>query len=109
MQVSNPYGGFFAAVNFNAFREQQLLTASDMPKRRDGSIKAFLIEIAIYAGLVVGYFFLVLHFLNDWLKSLFDWSKGYYAIVALLLIIIQGIVLETITTFLVKVIGSKID
>ncbi len=80
-----------------------------MPKRRDGSIKAFLIEIAIYAGLVVGYFFLVLHFLNDWLKSLFDWSKGYYAIVALLLIIIQGIVLETITTFLVKVIGSKID
>ncbi len=80
-----------------------------MRKPQAGSIKAFLTEIAIYAGLVVGYFFLVLHFLNDWLKSIFDWSKGYYAVVALLVIIIQGIVLETITTFLMKVIGSKID
>jgi len=80
-----------------------------MSKRTEGSIKSFLLEIAVYSGLVFGYFFLVLHFLNDWLKEIFDRSKGTYAVVALLLIIVQGIVLETITTFLLKVIGPKVD
>ena len=80
-----------------------------MNKRTEGSIKSFLLEIAVYSGLVFGYFFLVLHFLNDWLKEIFDQSKGTYAVVALLLIIVQGIVLETITTFLLKVIGPKVD
>ena len=80
-----------------------------MSKRTEGSIKSFLLEIAVYSGLVFGYFFLVLHFLNDWLKEIFDRSKGTYAVVALLLIIVQGIVLETITTFLLKIIGPRID
>ena len=80
-----------------------------MSKRTEGSIKSFLLEIAVYSGLVFGYFFLVLHFLNDWLKEIFDQSKGTYAVVALLLIIVQGIVLETITTFLLKIIGPRID
>ena len=80
-----------------------------MKKEAAQTLRAFLIELLIYAVLVVGYFFLVLHFLNDWLKEIFDRSKGTYAVVALLLIIVQGIVLETITTFLLKIIGPRID
>ena len=34
------------------------------------TLRAFLIELAVYAVLVTGYFFLVLHFLSGWLQEL---------------------------------------
>ena len=35
-------------------------------------LKSFLIELVVYAVLVFGYFFLVLHFLGGWLHRLFE-------------------------------------
>ncbi len=71
------------------------------------SVKSFLIELGVYSVLVVVYLLLVTHFLNQPIKTLFDYSKIYYAFVALLLIVVQGVVLETLTTLLVKLFASK--
>jgi hypothetical protein len=66
------------------------------------TIRAFLIELAIYSLLVVGYFFAVLHFLAGWINDLEKSHITLYAFVALALIIVQGIVLETVTTWLMR-------
>ena len=78
-------------------------------KRERTSLKTFIVELVIFAGLVVAYFFLVLVFLADWLKRLFDQSKPTYALVALTLIASQGVVLEIISALLLKVVESKIE
>lgn len=70
-------------------------------------LKAFLIELSIYAVLVVGYVYFALMFLVDWLEDLYDRSKRAYAIVALLLIIGQGVALEALTTALLRLINSR--
>jgi predicted secreted protein len=70
-------------------------------------LKPFLIELAIYAALVTGYFFLVLHLLGGWLKEIFDSDKTIYAMVALGLMIAQGVGLEMLTTWLLGLIRSK--
>lgn len=64
-------------------------------------------ELGVYAVFVFAYFFLVLHFLGGWLKHIFDQNKTVYAIVALALIIIQGVGLEMLTTALLRVIRSR--
>jgi hypothetical protein len=78
-----------------------------MKKENDQSIKSFLVELGVYSALVVGYLFLVTHFLSHPIKTLFDQNKVYYAFIALLLIIVQGVVLETLTTLLLKLLGPK--
>jgi len=64
-------------------------------------IRNFAIEVLIYATLVVGYFFLVLRFLADPLEKLFQNNLTVYGIVALLLILAQGVLLEAVTSFIV--------
>jgi hypothetical protein len=71
------------------------------------TLKAFLIELAVYAVLVVGYFFFVLHYLGGWLYALEVHHRYTYAGVAILLIIGQAIVLEAVTTFLLRLIGGR--
>ena len=66
------------------------------------TLRAFLIELAIYALLVVGYFFLVLHFLGEWLHQLEVHHRYTYGGVAILLIIGQAVVLESVTTLLLR-------
>ncbi len=64
-------------------------------------------ELAVYAVFVLAYFFLVLHFLGGWIKQIYDQNKTLYGIVALVLIIVQGVALETLTTGLLRVIRSR--
>ena len=67
------------------------------------TLKAFFfIELPIYAVLVIAYFFLVLHFLAGWLKNLADHHLTIYALVAIGLIIGQAVVLESVTTGLMR-------
>ena len=73
------------------------------------TLRAFLIELVVYAFLVVGYFFLVLHFLGDWLYQLEIHHRYTYAGVALLLIIGQAVVLESVTTLLLRIIRGRTD
>ena len=78
-------------------------------KRRKGkgqakhTFRAMLIELPIYAALVAGYFFAVLHFLGDWLGHLQKNHNVYYAFVAIALVIVQAVVLESVTTLLLRV------
>ena len=73
------------------------------------TLRAFLIELAIYAVLVVAYFFLVLHFLGEWLHQLELHHRYTYAGVAILLIIGQAVILQNVTTYLLRLIrgGSE--
>ncbi len=71
------------------------------------TLRAFAIELAIYAVLVVGYFFLVLHFLGGWLYQLEIHHRYTYAGVAILLIIGQAVVLENVTTLLLRIIRGR--
>ena len=58
----------------------------------------------IYSAFVIGYFFLVLHFLGDQLNQLFESNKIFYAFMALALIVVQGVVLERLTAAVMWVI-----
>ena len=78
-------------------------------RRSEPSLKLFIIELVIFASLVVSYFFLVLIFLANWLKTLFDESKPLYALVALALIVTQGVVLELISAVVLKVVETKLE
>jgi hypothetical protein len=66
------------------------------------SIVSIVLEFAIYAGLVTGYFYLVLYFLGGALRDLYMTNKLTYAFVALALIVGQGLLLQTITTYLLR-------
>jgi hypothetical protein len=65
----------------------------------------FAIEVVVYAALVVGYFFLVLQFLGQPLARLFSANLVLYAIVALVLIVAQGVLLEAVTSFIMGLLG----
>ena len=71
------------------------------------ALQSFAIELVVYGILVVVYFFLVLHFLGDWLAHLDKSNIKLYALVSLGLIIGQAVVLETITTFIFKLIRGR--
>lgn len=80
-----------------------------MKKETAATLRAFLIELAIYAVLVVGYFFFVLHFLGHGLHVIEQQHRYAYAGVALLLIIGQAVLLQYLTTFLLRIIRRRSD
>jgi membrane protease YdiL (CAAX protease family) len=65
-----------------------------------------LAEFVLYAVFVFAYFFLVLHYLGNWLKELAR-HKYLYAVIALALIIAQGLFLEILTVVLLKLVRRK--
>ena len=71
-----------------------------LKKRASTTLRAFLIELPVYAALVVIYFLLVLHFLGGWLGRLFAQHHVVYAVTALLLLIGQALLLDAITSLL---------
>ncbi len=68
----------------------------------ENSLRSLLLEFLVYTALVVGYFFLVLHFLGGWLHRLFQTERSFYAAVALILIVGQGFLLEALTRLLLN-------
>lgn len=64
-------------------------------------------ELIIYGGLILAYNFLVLRWLRDWLLLIFNSNLIIYAVSALSLIVIQGVFLDFVTSFLLKYI--KLD
>jgi hypothetical protein len=65
------------------------------------------IELIVYGGLILAYNSLVLRWLSDWLLSIFKSDLVIYALFALGLIVIQGVFLDFVTSFLMKYI--KLD
>jgi hypothetical protein len=66
-----------------------------------------LIELIIYGGLVTLYFIVVLRYLNEPIKNIFDNNLPVYAIVSLILIVLQGVLLERLTFYILDWIGLK--
>ena len=71
-------------------------------KERTKTLRAFLVELAIYIVFVTVYFFLVLHFLGAWLQDLYLHHVNLYGFMAILLIIGQAVLLESVTTWLLR-------
>lgn len=61
----------------------------------------FILEVIIYSILLSIYFLVVLRFLGEPLKDLFNQNLVVYAGATLLLIVAQSVLLDFITTFLV--------
>lgn len=78
-----------------------------MKKGTVRTLRAFVIELAIYAVLVITYFFLVLNLLGQWLYELEIHRRYTYAALAILLIIGQAVLLESLTTFLIRLIRGR--
>lgn len=66
-----------------------------------------LVELIIYGVLVVGYYLIVLRWFGDWLLAIFNNNLLLYAGVSLVLILIQGVALEWVTSLLLEYV--KID
>jgi cytochrome c biogenesis protein CcdA len=71
--------------------------------------RSFLIELVVYAALVTAYVLFVIGLLGTWLSDLYHHHKTWYAFVALFLIVIQGVVLEFITSLLLRLVRSFSD
>lgn len=69
--------------------------------------KPVLIEIAVYGVLVLIYSTLVLSFLGDKVKEVYDHSKTVYAAVALALMVSQGVGLDFLTSWLLRLVKRK--
>lgn len=80
-----------------------------MNRELKGWLKSFLVELVVYAALVVGYFFFVLHLLEDWIAQVYQGDRRIYAVVALALIVGQGIALELLTAALFALIKPRMD
>jgi hypothetical protein len=71
-------------------------------KEKVNTLRAFVVELAVYAVFVTGYFFLVLHYLSGWLQELHLHHVKLYALMAIVLIIGQAVLLESVTTWLLR-------
>ena len=71
------------------------------------TLLSFFAELVVYSGLIVAYFFLVLHFLGNWLEHLSKENIKLYAVVSIGLIIGQAILLEWVTTFLFRLLRGR--
>jgi hypothetical protein len=65
-------------------------------------VRNFIIELAVYGVLLIVYFFAVLQFLGGMLSNLFLNNMSLYAIVGLALIVTQAVVLEAVTSYLIR-------
>ena len=63
-------------------------------------LRNFIIELIVYSGLVVIYFYLVLQSLSGYLEHVFKTNLVTYAFVGLGLILAQGVLLDLVTSFL---------
>jgi hypothetical protein len=73
------------------------------------SIRVFLLELVIYTAMVIGYFYVVLYSLTEVLKDLYDHNRKLYAIVALAVMVCQGVFLETATAAILTFIKSRMN
>jgi hypothetical protein len=71
-------------------------------RQMNHTLRAFALELLIYAALVTGYFFAVLHYLGGWLVEIATQHIRVYAVLCILLIIGQAVVLEAVTTGLMR-------
>ena len=78
-----------------------------MEDKPEHAFRSFLLELLVYSALIIVYVVFVIAALESRLHGLYDQSKTRYAVIALLLIIGQGVVLELVTSLLLRLIRSR--
>jgi hypothetical protein len=74
----------------------------DLPKL----IRSFIIELVVYGALVLVYSLVVLRWLGEPLYEMFRTNLLLYALLALGLIVVQGAVLDVVTSFLLRLLPT---
>ena len=69
--------------------------------------QAFVVELLLYAVLVVGYFFFVLYYLSGWFRELHDHNSTLFAVMALVVMIGQAVGLEIVCAFLIWLVRGR--
>jgi hypothetical protein len=82
---------------------------SPTKKEKTKTLRAFLVELAIYGVFVTGYFFLVLHYLSGWLQDLHLHHVKLYALMTIVLIIGQAVFLESVTSWLLRLLRGRTE
>jgi len=78
-----------------------------MKKMEPGILfRNLLIEIVIYSILVFGYYLVVLRWLDDWFMTIFNTDLIFYAVAGLGMIFIQAVLLDFVTSYLMKIIKT---
>jgi hypothetical protein len=80
-----------------------------MPRRAQPSVRELLVELALYAVLVVGYLWGVLLLIDDRVAELSAETGVLYAFVALALIVGQGFLLDIVVENLLRFVRSWMD
>ncbi len=78
-----------------------------MTARTKRLIRNFILEVLTYGVLLAVYFLTVLNYLGEPLYNLFNQNLWVYAGAALLLIVVQAVVLEWVTSFLIARLGLE--
>jgi len=71
------------------------------------ALLSFFVEIVVYGFLIAGYFLLVLHLLGPSLARIEKEHIRFYALLCVGLILGQSIILESITTFLLRLLRGR--
>jgi hypothetical protein len=70
-------------------------------------MRSLALELFIYAPLVTIYFIIVMHFAKEPLIQLYEQGSKSYAFLTLILILMQGVLLEAFTSWLLRRIGLR--
>ena len=80
-----------------------------MPRRSQPSVREIVVELALYAVLVIGYLWGVLLLIDDRVAELAIETGVTYAVVALALIVGQGFLLDIVVDNLLRFVRSWMD
>jgi hypothetical protein len=70
-------------------------------------LRSLLLELAIYTPLVAFYVLVVLRFANDYITWIYNENLVVYSVLAVVLILGQGILLEILTSWLIRRFGLR--
>jgi hypothetical protein len=70
-------------------------------------VRNFVIELVVYGALVLAYSWVVLRWLSEPLRELFQGNLLLYALLTLGLIVAQGAVLDGVTAFLLSLLPTE--
>ena len=76
---------------------------------RTRDLVAWMLHLTVYSVLLLVYFLLVLRYLATWFLGLFLHHRFEYAVFGIVLMIVQAVVLETISGFILRLfhLGDK--
>jgi hypothetical protein len=76
---------------------------------RSRDLIAWMLHLTVYSVLLLAYFLVVLRYLAGWFYHLFQQHRAEYALAGIALMIVQAVVLEAISAFILRLfhLGDK--